>query len=276
MPLLETPPVTHEAFQQVCALRPRRFCFASGHEEALKQTPGEQRYGHLRLPFYDTVGSLFETMTELQLKSDKYSEGHFWFPCDNEDQYKTIEAWKDCVNDYVFMRDLFSLSLCLCFERKNEDEYTPIGRLFYNIKYARQYHLVDNLARVTADAVKALPFYKDVRLICAVPPKLGKDWDLPSELAQRISALNGLENLTPNLKWTNSPARDVKGLKSEDKWPILQEAGLVYNGDLKGQPVLVLDDMYETGTTMNFTASALQTGGAGPLLGLSITKAWKN
>lgn len=276
MPLPETPPITREAFRQVCALRPRRFCFASGHEEALKKAPGQQRYGRFRLPFYGAAGLLFESMTSLQLKPDSFNEGAFWFPCDDENQYKTVEAWKDRVHDYVFMRDLFSLSLCLSFERKNEDEYTPIGDLFYKIKYTGQHGLIDELAGIAAEAVRNLPFYEKVGLICAVPPKPGKSWDLPSALVQRISALNGLENLTRNLRWVKRPVRDLKGLESEDKWPILQEAGLVYNGRLEGQSVLVLDDMYETGTTMNFTAGSLQAGGAGSLLGLSIVKAWRN
>lgn len=110
-------------------------------------------------------------------------------------------------------------------------------------------------------------------MVLAVPPDPSKRFDLPSELAQRVAAACG-KIYDANLIQRARSMRPMKDLEStEDKIRNVQGAfACASDNGLQGARVIVIDDIYQTGTTLAEMGNVLKAAGAEQLLGLTATK----
>ena len=68
----------------------------------------------------------------------------------------------------------------------------------------------------------------------------------------------------------------IKEVEYAKKWAMWEETGLNFqktsSADVTHKSVLLIDDVYQSGTTMQFVAMKLQEAGAGEVYGLCLTK----
>lgn len=175
-------------------------------------------------------------------------------------------------------KDGFSLDFHTASSKKIDDShyenlYTPIGFELYRLKYCDEYERVTSIAK---DAVLFLQNYINewvIDIIIPVPPSdLTRKRQPVIVLAENISKLLNLDIDIHNFK----KIKDTKELKSEEnpdrRKEILKDAFSV-NNKLIGKNVLLIDDLYRSGETLNAITDVLyRKGKVNNVFVLTITK----
>jgi predicted amidophosphoribosyltransferase len=79
--------------------------------------------------------------------------------------------------------------------------------------------------------------------------------------------------LTQHLAWTGDKGQ-LKNVPLEKKWDLLKAAGLTIDAKrVQKKNILLIDDLYQSGTTMHFVAAKLRESGAAQIYGIALTKA---
>ena len=149
---------------------------------------------------------------------------------------------------------------------------SDIGEQVYRLKYQGDTRAVPKLARVAAGFVtsKALP----IDLVVALPPS-------KKRAVQPVSAI--AEQLANTLKVPYDP----KGLRKVQDTPELKAlaelderrkalAGAFAAGDVAGRNVLLFDDLYRSGASMEEAAATLLAAGAKAVYALALTRTRSN
>jgi ComF family protein len=91
-------------------------------------------------------------------------------------------------------------------------------------------------------------------------------------LAQEIAALTGLPEQSALLQ-RDSFTRPQVGLDHSQRQQNVKDAFSIGPGNIAGQNILIIDDVFTTGATLNACAQALAGGGAAAVYGLTVTAA---
>lgn len=155
--------------------------------------------------------------------------------------------------------------------------HSDIGKL---VRAAKSYDLgsgdrrkAEQLASEMFYWVEAMPLYRDAGVIVPAPSSNpDKAFDLPAFIADRLSA----QMRRPRGAIRSSNAVPQKKLGEHEK-ASADELARHYSvvGEVGGQTVLVIDDIYETGATVGAVAQVLRDAGAAAVLSLTATKAAK-
>lgn len=270
--LPKQPKITREAVKELHEERPRRICFATSHKESLKYDPGKSWVGKISVPFYDSVCPIFHEMTGLKLFKNKNFPSR-WRSIYDDEEFEEIKKWVAKQGRRVFLRDTLALSIALSEHNREDGGRSEIGEWFYRAKYRHDSAAIESLIKAATEAVTQLPFYKDVDAVVAIPPSSDKDFDLPSIVAGRIAKEIGAEHLTSRLSWTKSKP-SLKNVSFDKKWDALDAACLhIADDELHRKTVLLVDDMYQSGMTMQYVAMTAQKEGAKRIYGLALVKA---
>lgn len=252
----------------------RRICFATTHSGALKRCADKP--GKIVLPFNDTIASFIrhELGQDINLFSSNY--GGFWRAINTEEEYEKFEKFVLKYHDAVFLRDNLDLSISLSMNFESGEEHTEIGELEYRAKFQNDIDAESKLAEKCIDWIEKLPYYTDADYICSVPGKKGEQ-NLPQRIVSKFSGL-GLTDISEYVFWRNK-RRSVKDAESfDEKLEILEESDLLVDDsvDLQGKTVVLFDDLYMSGLTMQYVAMKLKEKGASRIFGLSIVKSRRN
>ena len=176
----------------------------------------------------------------------------------------------------VFLRDCLDLSIALGMNIVQDNGtpggHTPIGSLEARAKIAPDEAALDELVTIFVDAISSLPGYRDAKLIAAIPPRPDKQYDLPSVLAARLAARLSLTDMTRRFHFAR-PKGTVKETQVTAKWAAWEQSGLALTPKMFDRPdVIVIDDKYQSGTSMQFVASVLRSSGAGFVYGMCAVK----
>lgn len=197
---------------------------------------------------------------------------------------ESAEAWVATVCEYVAIRDCLALSFALDYRVEAGDPdgaKTKIGNLCRRAKpYEREDRwdqaAADELAECCLDALRELTCYDTADCVVAVPPsRPDKPFDLPRHLARRIAAALGKVDLSDAVS-TRSARNQLKGLPVADKLDELKGTVEVDASMFTGMTVLLLDDLYQSGTSMNYVAMLLLQAGAKKIFGLACEKTLRN
>lgn len=107
------------------------------------------------------------------------------------------------------------------------------------------------------------------------PSKPNKKFDLPTYLAIKIAKKWGKTNLS-NAVWTVRERLPIKNLALEDKLQALENTIQVAPDVFKGKTVLIVDDLYQSGISINYVALLLLEAGAENVVGLACEKTCRN
>lgn len=256
---------------------PRRIDFVRTHSGALRRASIPNRpeiLGKFTVPFAETVKPIFEQETGLTL-FPKPEFGNYFRSIPSEEEFDKIKAWIQSQGSRIFLRDCLDLSIAL--DRNIEDPscgaYTKCGELEHAAKETGNKDAVASLSAVCIEFVSTLPFYRDSVMIAAVPPMSEKRFDLPSAISEQIAGSVGKSNLTKHFICDNPKQTDLKDAPIEEKWAVLEATGLKLDFRIPaGSDVILIDDKYQSGTTMQFVAMKLQEAGARYVFGISLVK----
>ncbi len=248
----------------------KRINFSSTHARALKEYKDQWK---ITLPFKDSIQPIIkkEIGNDIDLFVSDY--GGVWRSITNEE----YDKWHDFITYYkniVFLRDCLDISLSLSMNIIENESRTEIGELEYQSKYNNNNDAEEQLVSLCKEWINKLPYYKDADLICAVPS------NTPNNLPQRIADKLDITatNISNTILWT-SKTRNVKDAENvEDKISILEESGFTINNkeQLKNKVVILFDDLYMSGVTLQYIAMKLKKAGVQRVLGLTIVKSRSN
>jgi len=157
---------------------------------------------------------------------------------------------------------------------------TEIGELVYRSKpYHRpvaqaNYERASDLSRHLVGFIQNHPTYSRAEIVIPVPPsQASKPFDLPTEVVRNITNDLGMTNGSGIVRKVRAtkPMKDCE--TSQEKINNLRNAFAVSGEfDLHNREVLLVDDIYESGFTINEVGRVLFEAGAKSVLGLVATK----
>ena len=174
----------------------------------------------------------------------------------------------------VFIRNLMSSSLALDINLvdNTSGKKTHTGLLEEQAKHHQDQKSIAELVRISVETVKSISYLQECDVLMAVPAMLNKGFDLPRELAKGISTGIGKPNMTPNFLLEGKQG-SAKAVDLSQKWDVWASCLFRYDGSsLARRRVMLVDDKYQSGVTMQFWAAELLKMGASEAHGLSMVK----
>ena len=132
----------------------------------------------------------------------------------------------------------------------------------------------DELADLMRVFIESHPTYAAADVLVAVPPSNpNKPFDLPAHLVQRLAGQLGKPNATAWVRKVR-PTRPMKDCETpQEKLDNVRGAFAVTPAaDFAGKSVLLIDDIYQSGFTINEVGHVIGEAGASRVLGLAATK----
>ena len=129
------------------------------------------------------------------------------------------------------------------------------------------------LANHLAEFISRHPTYRRAECLVAVPPSNpAKAFDLPMVLVEQIASITGQLNASEQLQKTRNtkPMKECRTI--QEKIENLRDAFTTTSGSFEKKKVLIIDDIYQSGFSMNEVGRCLRESGAGNILGLAVTK----
>ena len=197
-----------------------------------------------------------------------------------------ITNWVTLISDPVVMKDNLAISCALDYDRQGGSPakaQTEIGKLRSVAKpYGGQQATRDTelaaskLSKCCVEFLKQLTCYESADCVVAMPPSdPSKTYNLPRYLAENIAAEWGRDNLTPHVR-TIKPRGSIKGIALANKFDTLSGTIEVDCDIFNGKRVLLVDDLYQSGISMNYCALLLLQAGASKVFGLACEKTCRN
>lgn len=195
----------------------------------------------------------------------------------------TLRQFCQILQRVILIDDDLDETYALAFHRQmstvGAGERTPIGQL---VREAKPYDQAGSpgdrvkavsLAARMAELVREHPTYRQAELLLAVPPSNpNKAFDLPTLLAEEIARLTGQGVATAGLK----KVRDTRPMKAcrtiKEKIDNLTGAFGADPAVFGGRSVIIVDDIYETGFSLNEVGRTVRQANATLVVGLAATK----
>lgn len=266
------PPITKELVESKHALAPKRISFAYAHSGQPKRS-SPPYIGAFSVPFFETIGQIFQSDTSYELFQSKQYAG-YWRSIQSETEFEEIQGWVRGQGTRHFLRDCLDLSMALDQNLVDNESgmHTQLGLWESLAKGQHHETAISRLVDCFVSAIRELPYYRGADLIAAVPPRPGKTYDLPSTLASRISGALNVIDITPRFSFSGQKGT-VKTLSFEAKWLAWEQAGLAFSPQLENRPsIILIDDKYQSGISLQYVASKLRAAGAGDIYGLCAVK----
>lgn len=268
--------ITHEKVIEKQGLTPKRICLKTCHSNSLREIDFDNNDAKwaLFIPFSETIKKIFEKETELIIY--RTSKGRYWCPIEKEEDYNKALKFKEKYNSIVFLRDNLDLSVSLSEHYKNEEERTETGELEYQAKYQGCEDSILEIVDLVSSFIETTPFFKDTNYICAIPSSNPSNPSLPNRIAEEVSEVLGLTNVSDHIAWKGSKEA-LKEKSIEEKWIELEKVDIeIKDVDLSKKNIILIDDLYQSGTTIQFVAMKLKEFGATKIFGLTIVKSRKD
>lgn len=203
----------------------------------------------------------------------------------SDDDLASVRAFVEAIRPYVVIKDLTASSIALAFRAaigaSGDLEATEIGQLMraakpYNEAPDKDHHRAGAaLARRLCALVKTMALYRDVDGFVAVPCAGPKKFSLPRGFAYELARRTGKANLSEAVTKTKlTPA--LKNLSLADKLEAILGSVTVDRAKVEGKSIVVVDDLYQSGLTINYVAEELRLAGAREVFGLAAVKTLSN
>jgi predicted amidophosphoribosyltransferase len=183
----------------------------------------------------------------------------------------------------LFLKDgldeCFALSLHTVLTEQGGFVRTPIGQMVREAKpydtgwNAGSKEKAGKLAEMLSDFIRVHPTYLRAPLVAAVPPSNpNKAFELPTFLVEQIAVATGKEIVTASIRKvrTTQPMKNFATLA--EKVSNIKDAFQADRAKLAEKEVILIDDIYQTGTSINEVARSLRSSGVRRALGLTMTK----
>ncbi len=148
---------------------------------------------------------------------------------------------------------------------------TELGELLYKLKYNFDKNSIENIAQRCAETISKV--FPNVDVIIPSPPSnLNRPFQPVHELTKRISEIT---KIPFDVDYVNKmPTEQIKTLASqEDRNLILDRAISIKDKRYKDKNILLFDDLFRSGDTLNVIAKKLKiNGGVNSIKAICVTK----
>jgi len=151
-------------------------------------------------------------------------------------------------------------------------EYTRIGSLEHVAKEQRISGAIRELAKALALTIHRHPTLARADLIVGMPPRPSQTFHLADVLVRRIGVILGRD---VGLSLTKDEIPKLRNLPLEKKIVALKGA-FHLNESVEGKTVLIVDDLYQSGTSAWSLAKFLRKNGAREVYCLACVKSWSD
>ena len=248
---------------------PRKVYFQDG-EGGLKRIGLQTKAANpVFFTYVESAKKIFEYQTKLKLWPSIFKRGNYWRYVNGEEIDK-IEDWMKKQGTLVYLRDCLSLSIALSIN------HTPTGLLRYKAKRLQDENSIHELVDMVEQRIRDLPYYQSADLICSVPPSSGKNFHLPDRIASLLDEKIDKQVVIECFVFDGIKL-PIKDVPFSERWQNWEDARVSFqNGDefnVNGKTVILIDDMYQSGITIQYIAMKLQQAGAREVYGLCLIKA---
>jgi predicted amidophosphoribosyltransferase len=263
------PAITLERFKALRASDDaKRICFGSIHKNALKRSDGARAAGWFNVPFAETISSVFPWPL---FRNTRGKFGGYYRAVSDDHEFGEISQWLAENADVVFIRSLFSTAVAACEHYITPERRSRVGELEHSAKYEGDTRARDALLEILEGVYRRMHGGRKIDGIASIPPSKPGRMSLPNLLAEQLSKRPGIIDLTSNFHW-NGPKSSIKELDVDQKWAALEDVGLTVSDAFEGKNVLLIDDMYQSGSTAHFVGSKLRAAGANDIHLLAVSK----
>ena len=258
-------------------------------KDSLKTPEEPDKNWRIVLPFANTYENAFGSMCELNHYAHNAKDDRLiiFLNGTEGDQEAPAEAveWIEKVGHPVAMKDFLAISFALDYDRAGgnpKEPQTEIGVLRGRAKpygasaaTAQTREAADSLAGHCVNFLNTMSCYSSADCIVAMPPSdPSNSFNLPRHLAERISEMWGRQNLSEHV--IGKPRNSIKALPLAQKLDALLGTIGVEGGVFKDRRVLLVDDLYQSGISMNYCGLLLLQAGAKKIFGLACEKTCRN
>ncbi|MGA7520849.1 MAG: hypothetical protein WBW84_00100 [Acidobacteriaceae bacterium] len=150
---------------------------------------------------------------------------------------------------------------------------SELGELLYKLKYRADPSAVDSIAETAAEFLKD-KWRIDVDLIVPVPPSnTGRKRQPVLEAARAISDRTGIELCLDGVVKVKQTPQLKNVFDFKERVAALEGAFTIEKAKIQGKRVLLFDDLFRSGATMNTITECLMTdGGAKVVYALTLTR----
>ena len=281
------PAITTEKIQAMLT-SPRRRRIKSGWD-GLNKPSKEGGDWYLRVPFepyrraFDEI-FLFKKISHIGWREGSKHTYYTYLKDVDEEDLQKIRDWQIRMRGWVGIRDCLPISFALDFDKKDgnpELERTKIGRLREAAKpYGKtpnkgHYEAAEELSENCIFFLNKVGCYDSLDAIIAVPPSSPqKKYSLPGIIAYHIAEKWGRDDLSEAVKKVRE-TEEAKNVKLEKKLGNI-EGSIEVHPKVTGRKTLLIDDLYQSGITMNYVAMLLLEQGAKKVYGLACEKTCSN
>lgn len=146
-----------------------------------------------------------------------------------------------------------------------------IGDLVFRYKYRDEHHLARELAGRWAQLLSAHRELPKPDAVLPIPSTTPRDFDPVGALAQALASELQVPALFGVLVKTRAtqPQKEMTSLAQKQA---NVRGAFALRGDLRGKHILLVDDLYDSGATLQEAARVLQRGGVASIVVLTLTK----
>lgn len=250
-----------------------------------KEEDGDFRLGVPFTPFKRSFDEIFNTINHIGWKEGSNHTYYTYLKDVTDKEITEIKEYFESIKGCVAIRDCLPISFAIDFEREtgNPDlEQTEIGEIRsrakpYGTKTVSKHHYsaADELAEKTIEFIKKVRFYSNLDTIIGMPPSdPKKKYKLTHYLADKISKKLGYRDLSHLVEKLHKTT-EAKSLPVTKKLEAITGSVNV-SKKISGRKILLLDDLYQSGITMNYVAMLILNKGAEKVYGLACEKTCRN
>jgi hypothetical protein len=270
--------------------RPRRYRLVDW--STLRRPTAVGKDPSLSFPFRETFENLLQACPVAHdalrdgrpMQDGRHGRPYAYLRC-GPDQLREVEAWLASLAPFVVCRDLLAVSMAVDFDREGGDPSKPhtlVAELRTRAKpYDKPptgdcYAAANHLATLMLQMIEVVKPYSFATIVVPMPASSpAKSFDLPTvlsqQLAARLSVLDGTLAVRPV-----KPRSQIKDLSLIEKLSALEGSFVIDANAVHDRVVLLVDDLYQSGASMNFVGMKLLEAGARAILGLAAEKTCRN
>jgi hypothetical protein len=191
------------------------------------------------------------------------------------------QAWLETVGQYVAIRDWLELCFALDYDRDHgrlDAARTRIGALRFRAKplddrpTPEVIQAADVLTAACLEFLERMTCYHGADAVAAAPPaRADQSYHLPGYVTQGIAKARGLLNLSGAIR-TVRDRPDTKRRPLDAKLKNISGSVALDAEAFNGHTVILVDDIYQSGTSLNYLAKLLYEAGAAGVYGLVCEK----
>jgi competence protein ComFC len=151
-----------------------------------------------------------------------------------------------------------------------ETTRSEIGELLFKLKYRNDQSVVDEIATIAADYVKK--WAPDIDLVIPVTPSKVRAKQPVFLVGAAIAKKLGVDFST-EIVTRREALPELKNISRDERTKLLKDAHDVEGAKVNGRRILLFDDLFQSGSTMNAISAALNEAGSKEVFALTLTKA---